>query len=325
LEGPDSYVFGRIVDVTIGPDEHIYVLDAQAQEVRVFDIQGSHVRTIGGAGQGPGELAFPYALAFDESGRLWVADSGNRRFTAFSHTGDLIATYRSPIRGGLSTGQMRLNSQGNLLDRDFVAGLGLAALELVPGEPVTLNDTLPLPTWTPRGFARTAGTENLFVLPPIAAAQHWEFSTAGGVWVGTSDEYVIHHITFHGDTTRTIVLDLEAFPLTEQDRTRQLTWADSVRAEGYLGNVSDLSNAYPHFGRIIAAEDNTLWIYRQTPTESYFDVFDIEGKFISSVRTDVRAGSGGVHPHITSSYVVAVIVDDLGVQYLTVDRIIRSN
>src|SRR5687767_1702897 len=54
-DGPDN--FGSIKGIAVDDQDRIAVLDAQAQEIRIFGADGKHLRTFGGKGAGPGELA----------------------------------------------------------------------------------------------------------------------------------------------------------------------------------------------------------------------------------------------------------------------------
>ncbi len=60
----------------------LYVSDTQAHQVKVFDMTGRQVRTIGQRGEGPGEFNFPTYLALDK-GKLIVADTMNARVQIF--------------------------------------------------------------------------------------------------------------------------------------------------------------------------------------------------------------------------------------------------
>ena len=51
-EGPD--LFGAIYSFDVDAWGRIFVLDDQAQEVRIFDSGGAFVRTVGRRGEGPG-------------------------------------------------------------------------------------------------------------------------------------------------------------------------------------------------------------------------------------------------------------------------------
>jgi len=62
-------------DVETGPDGRVYVADAGAGQVHVFDPAGGHLGSFGRKGQGPGEFTFPHALAVT-AGRIFVKDRG---------------------------------------------------------------------------------------------------------------------------------------------------------------------------------------------------------------------------------------------------------
>ena len=89
--------FYRVTSANVGTDDNgnMYVLDADAYQVQVFDSIGRHLRTLGGQGGGPGELQFPFALAVGEDGRTSRHDltqslspkgRGLDRLTRRSHT-----------------------------------------------------------------------------------------------------------------------------------------------------------------------------------------------------------------------------------------------
>lgn len=65
------------------------VADDQHHRVVVFDTGGRMLRIVGaGAGSGPGQLNFPYGVAFDGQGRLFVADDLNHRVVRYSTAPD---------------------------------------------------------------------------------------------------------------------------------------------------------------------------------------------------------------------------------------------
>ena len=55
-----------------------------------FSRDGTRVMEWGKIGVRHGEFRTPHALAFDSSGRLWVADRGNHRIEIFDQQGDYI-------------------------------------------------------------------------------------------------------------------------------------------------------------------------------------------------------------------------------------------
>lgn len=56
----------------------LYVADTQAHQIKVFDVTGRLVRTIGQRGEGPGEFNYPTYLTLSH-GRLVVSDTMNAR------------------------------------------------------------------------------------------------------------------------------------------------------------------------------------------------------------------------------------------------------
>jgi DNA-binding beta-propeller fold protein YncE len=56
----------------------------------VFDSEGNFLMQIGGPGFGPGEFDEPVGLAMDAEGRLFVADTWNRRIQVFRERSDVF-------------------------------------------------------------------------------------------------------------------------------------------------------------------------------------------------------------------------------------------
>lgn len=90
VDGPDEYLFGRVRSIAVDDDRNVYVLDEQAQEVRVFDSVGVYVETLGGPGEGPGELALADAVTVLADGRVAVRDPSRMLIHTFvPGTGDI--------------------------------------------------------------------------------------------------------------------------------------------------------------------------------------------------------------------------------------------
>jgi hypothetical protein len=97
IEGPEQEIFGSIAAVSTDRSGNIYVLESQAQEIRVFTQDGTYRLTIGRKGSGPGELEGAFGLAWDDQGRLWVPDARNVRYVVFDSLGNLLMEYRRPL------------------------------------------------------------------------------------------------------------------------------------------------------------------------------------------------------------------------------------
>jgi hypothetical protein len=72
IDGAAEYAFGAIVGLEVDDAGRIYVVDRQANQVRTFEPDGRHVRTVGREGGGPGEYR-------NANGIGWLASPGPRR------------------------------------------------------------------------------------------------------------------------------------------------------------------------------------------------------------------------------------------------------
>ncbi len=64
-----------------------------ADQIAELSPELKHLRTIAGAGTGPGQVAIPQGLTLDSQDNLYVAESFNNRIEKFSPSGQLLATW----------------------------------------------------------------------------------------------------------------------------------------------------------------------------------------------------------------------------------------
>lgn len=70
------YMFGGIGAVAMGGDGVIYVGENSTFEIRLFDQQGRHLKTVGRRGRGPGEFMYPFSLYHDGDSTLFAIQPG---------------------------------------------------------------------------------------------------------------------------------------------------------------------------------------------------------------------------------------------------------
>ena len=83
LDGPEEYLFGSVRSIAVDDNHNVYVLDGQARHVRVYDSDGTYLKTLGREGEGPGEFKVPMGVAISD-GRLLVRDPANGRVQLFA-------------------------------------------------------------------------------------------------------------------------------------------------------------------------------------------------------------------------------------------------
>jgi hypothetical protein len=116
LDVPENQIMNSPVDFTVGSDGRIYVLDAKDHNIKIFEGDGTFVKTFGKKGAGPGELDRPWILDFIKNS-LYVADSQNRRIQIFSPEGEYLGGFKAPVQMGTGAafgpeGRFYLNSRG---------------------------------------------------------------------------------------------------------------------------------------------------------------------------------------------------------------------
>jgi hypothetical protein len=81
------------------PAANVYLLDAAANLIRVFDKQGKTTATFGRAGPGPGELGNPQAMVHDGAESLYLLDSENGLSVFRTANGHLTHRATHPLDG----------------------------------------------------------------------------------------------------------------------------------------------------------------------------------------------------------------------------------
>ncbi len=88
--------------VSVGPDDTVYVLDAETCTVQRFDVDGDHLGSFGGRGEGHGRFNDPKTLIADERG-VYVLDYGNRQIQRFDAGGHYETRWAFKMDEGMRT------------------------------------------------------------------------------------------------------------------------------------------------------------------------------------------------------------------------------
>lgn len=82
--------FNLPLDVTLGPDRKLYVLDSGNFRVQVFRPDGSFDHAFGKAGRYPGQFSHPKAIAIDSAGVVYITDTSFGLFQLFNSEGQVL-------------------------------------------------------------------------------------------------------------------------------------------------------------------------------------------------------------------------------------------
>ncbi|GEM_PF-1777191 len=317
---PDEEPTSGINSVTLGPNGQIFVLEFSTDRVMVFGGNGEFVRSFGGAGEGPGELDAPTAMAWDGWDRLWVADGLRGRYHVFDSTGAFEKTVPRPVRASKRRQHPLLwENAGILIDETVTIGGPTKVLYLRVDTLGQVTDTaavIPLPEPS-RGFRnlvfRRSWESLRFVRAHYQPDLRWSLAPDGTIWSAVTGQLRLVQTTLSGDTLRVV---------ETSHRTAEFDRADrAVIAEG-LGEAGisrgEVELVRPVVDGIHVLDDGHILvgIIEQVGEDpSILDVFDPSGFFLGSVDLGFRISRHKL-PALVGDTIVAVTSGAFDVPYL---------
>ncbi|HEU4631729.1 MAG TPA: 6-bladed beta-propeller [Gemmatimonadaceae bacterium] len=326
-EGPA--MFGDVRSVAVDAAGRIYVLDGQAQEIRVFGPDGAYVRTIGRKGGGPGELADAVAVLM-RPGRadFWVVDYGNARYMRFDTAGRVLETVHRPFAYSSYPWRGALDTAGHVMEQNIVHATQERPQREVlvrldgAGAPV---DTVDLPTFEPEQLVinNAAGRPMMSRTIPFTPQQVRLIDPRGYVWSAITDRYRIAQQSFAGDTVRIVERDVQPREVTDAE-------ADEMAARINEGADPRLRIDRSRFGTtqrliwtMLLDDSHHLWVRSDAADSARrgdFDVFDPRGRYLGRADSDVPLFDW-IRPQVIGDRLYGVVRDSLDVPFVVRARI----
>jgi hypothetical protein len=328
--GPE--MFGRVLDFETDPLGRIWIFEGQAQELRVFDSAGAHVRTIGRQGEGPGEFNQVIGMEWGPDGHLWLIDPANNRISKVDTAGIFVESV--PTIGGITVMPWPggFDRSGHFytygIDPEMEDDFGLLMIRH-DGDLRPL-DSLPVPELPgERLFLELQAEDRHLITPvPFAPGIEWRLRSDGGYWAALDSEYRLFELAWpSGDTLRTITRDWEPLPVTEQDLDRALEGMEWFIEMGGKIDRSEIPSTKPAFDSFFVDPFDRVWVVRTTAvpdTENrILDVFDHDGRFLGTVELPFRLADYP-DPIVRGDYMIALVEDELEVPYVVRARIVQG-
>lgn len=357
LEGELEYLLGSVVSLGVGADGTVYLVDRQVPELRAYDAMGTYIGTLGGPGEGPGELKGPDGgLAVLSDGRVLVRDPGNARLQEFTADGAPGASW-TVVRGGFHTSRpLWWDREDNvyvniLLDpeadiREWRNGL----VQIRPdGTPADTLEPPDVGYEAPTIEARMESGDNVSVARnsvPFSPDEEWAFHPGGYFVHGVSTSYAFTL----GKPDGPLRIEREYAPVRVQAAEKEAReWAATRNMRGmkpdWRWNGPPIPDEKPAFQNLYVGRDGRIWV--QVSQEGFeeenpdydpredgsrptrwsepvaFDVFGEDGTYFGRVHTP-EGFSTYPTPVFDTENVWAVTRDDLGVQRLVRFRVVLS-
>jgi len=305
--GPEEYMLNRPFDVKAADDGTIFVLDWGDVCIKVYDKEGTYLRTIGQRGQGPGDFGFLLYMALSSDGRIFIMNSVNRRVTIYNVSGDYLGGF--PFEGNFT--EMKTDGKNRIYYSKYTQKTADEEL------PVT-KDFIEVESIV-QIIRNDAEGEDLYLLGDFegekdrmrrtesggVASQSsefnivWEVNREGLLYEGLNQEYKINVFDQNGKKMLTFGRDydpvIQEFGREDNRRKRTMPAYD------------------PRIGWVFDEKGN-LWvsIYSENEGEVIYDVFSPQGIYINQVILPCRICE------IKKGKVYSIVTTEEG--YMTVKR-----
>jgi hypothetical protein len=335
-----SDVLNAIRGGAVLSDGRMVLADDGNQQLRFYQPDGTHIRTVGGLGREPGtfqrlQLIGPYA-----GDSLLAFDYAQGRFSVFGGNGEFARSYPLPENLILGAGVIGVLSDGSAVIRrpwplntsaeptfyrrrvmiDVLSADGASVLNLgeFPGQELSkvevgLGGLVP-------AFSRTAYT----------------FAAGDQIAVGTSDAFSVRLFDVAGDVTRIVRQNREPAPTDPQAKEALVEdWMKQARDDQRPELAAGLDQltrheTLPAFGAVRLDRTGNLWVqeYVALGVEAIGDwqVFDPNGVLLARVRMPQHGPVGKSYftiLDIGEDYVLGRIQDERPLERVVLHRLTK--
>lgn len=355
IDGPEPTVFAAVIAIEVDSSGRVYVLDRQANQLRIFDAAGEHIRSVGRAGEGPGEYANANGLLWMTPDTLVVIDQRGNRYSILTSEGEYVRSvarslgfygwsFSGAYRNGTLYEQTSVGRgetsrpallgtalRAGVVPTDAAVGASLVTDSDNPASPASAGvDTVYLPLTAGPAYEsfRVQNERGGMVMGvPFTARPVYRIDGAGDIWHGRGSEFRIVRSTFTGDTLMEIMLEAEPVPVTA-DELR--TWQEGPAVAQFLerGGKLDLERiprVKPFFDDLLVDDEEFLWVFRPTSgARATVAVFDPRGRYMGTLHAEGLHRDPYIRPIVRNGRLYIVGRDDLDVQHIFVFRIDRA-
>lgn len=270
-EGREEYMFSRAWYVAVDNEERIYVMDQGESQVKVFDKNGTFLRSIGKRGQGPGELQNPNEIFLTDNNQL-IFEDFILGLNFYSLEGKFIRSLSTarvfPIR-------VLINSKGYILALVNVAepSKNEKEIKLFDADLNFLKTLVTIPESDSQDFN------------PFRPGIHWALAKYDNLVVGYLEDYELQIFNSDGELIKKINREYDPVKIISEE-------IEEMKKRVKPGLKLIIPKHYPAIQDLFADDEGRIFIQTYERVKDgngyYFDIFDTEGRYISKISLKTR-------------------------------------
>ncbi len=295
-DGGDDEFFGLIADIMEDEEGNLYVLDAQLNEIKIYDRSGELVNTIGREGEGPGEFRRASNLFWMPNGDIGVIQTFPARVVTLARDGTPGEDFQLDALEG--DGFRVLIGAERAGDHLAV----IYATNKFDQEKMTFEQANVLALFDAEGHElaklHEASSRMNFAAPKITEIQwdtfrnRWTVGPDGRVYtVPALSDYAIKVWNPDGSVSRVIEREYEPYPRNAEQKEEILElYKGFTRGQQLPPNTTyEIEDHFPAIAwqGVYTRPDGSLWVRSSRGDEGVgddslgtFDVFDPKGRFL---------------------------------------------
>lgn len=328
--------FGSVTSVAFGPDEQVvYVADRLNCEISVFGLDGTHLRTFGRCGEGPGEFTeHLYSIAW-VGDKLLTYDFAGGRIGEFTGDGEWRGQRQV---AGIGTGSPSFalyqtgpdEAYARTLGTDPETGSFTYAFHGHAAAGATADTVRPLVSaWESGSGAslRCAGERGTaifvdFFANPYAPRVLEHPGPGGTFYTAVSNEYRVV-VTRQSDTLRTIERALPPEPVSDEEWNALLqqfeAWLEERPGASCEPPRLSRPSSKPFMTGLFLDAQGRMWVGAERKGQRHWDLFDPDGRLLA--RLPARDRKTGPLPAFGARHLATIRQDSLGLDHVDIWRI----
>ena len=303
---PKNVLFENPRGLAVAANGNVYVTDIAANHIKVFSPDGKFLRTIGQAGQGPGDLGGPESIEI-VGDLIIVREAMNRRISVVKPDGTFVksAPFAPDDSYGMLLGLKSLYD-GRLvifkergLPKGFSGGLPEEqdlAIELLPADlgaaRVIYEKKIRASRWAKNPETNAFHRVRFPYHPKICLG----VDPSGRLAIGDNAKYEIE--IYDPDKGRILTFSRPYAPVKLEDKDKKAyfdlfqmaVFVDNVKKilpkpPDYVVQLTEFPEFLPPYRGLIFDSEGNLWVhlYAQSRATNVFDVFSPKGEFIHQI------------------------------------------